>query len=198
MFDIVEEAVKEALEQADLQIQKLQTETLGLQNAQKALENSMQDGLLGDITGWVQQEEDLYSRYYNELWQVKTALSTYSKIRTLLQRETQLVQQEQEAYKAARQDPHFSATEIAHIGNVYGGIINEAIRTTSQLALAITAFVTQMDDAGRLRLIDETAGRIDRSYSDLQTFTTQNTLLSLQRAKDEQDIATIKSLYNLP
>jgi conjugation system TraG family ATPase len=197
IIDIVEEAVKEVLEQADLKIQELQTEVLYLQDAEKTAENSMTGGLLDDITGWVQQQESLYSEYYNELWQVKTAFSTYSKVTTLIERQAQLVRDYQRAISAVRQDPHFSTAEVSHMLNVYGGILEESIRNTGQLALVINAFVTQMDDAGRLRIIDETAAGIDRNYADLQQYTQQNTLLSMQRAKDEQDIQTIKILYGL-
>jgi hypothetical protein len=195
--EVVTEVIKEVLEAADLKIQEIQTQTIALQGAEKELENKMTGGLLDEITGWVQQEENLYSEYYQELWQVKTSLTTYGKVKTLLDKQVQLVKDYQKAWTAVRQDPHFSPAELVHIGNVYSGILNESIRNTSQLTLAIKAFVTQMDDAGRLRLIDETADGIDRNYSDLQVYTEQNSLLSLQRARDEQDILTIKSLYGL-
>ena len=81
--------------------------------------------------------------------------------------------------------------------NVYGGILNASIRNTAQLATVIKSFVTQMDDAGRLHIIDETAAGIDRNFADLQQYTQQNTLLSLQRAKDEGEIQTIKALYGI-
>ena len=56
-------------------VEDLQTQTIALQDAEKALENSMAGGLLDDITGWVQDQEDLYGGYYQELWQVKSALT---------------------------------------------------------------------------------------------------------------------------
>jgi hypothetical protein len=68
----------------------------------------------------------------------------------------------------------------------------------SQISLVIQSFITQMDDAGRLAIIDETNRSIDGDFSGLRAFTQQNTLLSLQRARDENDVLTIKALYNLP
>jgi hypothetical protein len=55
-----------------------------------------------------------------------------------------------------------------------------------------------MNDADRLHLIDQTAAGIDRNYADLHEYTQQNSLLSLQRAKDQSDIQTIKALYGIP
>ena len=121
----------------------------------------------------------------------------FSKVTQLIERQAQLVKEYQQATAVVRQDPHFSAVEVTHMLNVYGGILNASIRTTAQLATVIKSFVTQMDDAGRLRIIDETAASIDRNWADLQQYTQQNTLLSLQRAKDEGDIQTIKALYGI-
>jgi hypothetical protein len=197
LIDIAEEIVKEALEQADLKIQRLQTETLYLQNAEKALENSMAGDLLDDITGWAQQEQELFSEYYTELWQVKSALTTYGKVEQLIERQAQLVAAYQRATTAARRDTHFSAAELNQMLRVYSGILDASIRNTGQLALVIESFVAQMDDAGRLRIIDETGAAIDRNYADLQKYTQQNTLLSLQRAKELRDIETVKALYGI-
>ena len=198
IIGLAEAVAKHVIEAADLKIQELQTETIALQNAEKELENNMTGGLLTDITGWVQQQENLYGEYYQELWQVKSALSTYSKTATLIQRQMQLVKEEQQDWAAVQQDPHFSVAELNHIGSVYSGILSESSRNIQQIEKVITAFVTQTDDASRLRLIDQTSTSIDGNYQDLRGFTQENSLLSLQRAKDEVDLLTIKSLYNIP
>jgi conjugation system TraG family ATPase len=197
LLDIIDEAIKAALEAADLRLQQLQTQTLWLQNTQKELENSMTGGLLDDITGWVRQQEELYQEYYAELWQVKGAFTTFSRTRAVIDRQVQLVRGLQQATAAVTSDPHFSATELTHILHVYNGILDASIRNVSRLAGVIGSFATQMDDAGRLRIIDETAGDIDRNYTALQAYTQENRLLSLQRAKDQADIQTIRALYGI-
>jgi len=198
IIGLAESVAKEVIEAADLKIQELQNETIALQNAEKELENNMTGGLLDDITGWVQQQENLYGEYYQELWQVKSALSTYSKTATLIQRQVALVKEEQQDWAAVQQDPHFSVAELSHIGTVYSAILSESSRNIQQIEKVITAFVTQTDDASRLRLIDQSSASIDGNYADLRGFTQENSLLSLQRAKDEADVLTIKSLYNIP
>lgn len=198
VIDVINAAVKKAIEAADLEVQRLQTQTIALQDAEKALENSMAGDLLDDITSWVEQQEQLYGAYYQELWQVKSALSDYSKAATLIDRQAALVREEQRDWAAVQQDPHFTLTELEYIGNVYTGILKESARNVQQISLAIQSFVTQMDDAGRLAIIDETNRSIDGDFSGLRAFTQQNGLLSLQRARDENDVLTIKALYNLP
>jgi conjugation system TraG family ATPase len=195
--EIIDMAVKKALVAADLQVQRLQTQTLVLQDAQKTLENTMEQLHLDDITGWVQRQEDLYSGYYQELWQVKNAFTTYTKVKDMIARPTQLVSDYKRATASIGRDRHFSTAELGYISTVYTGILNASIQNIQQLFLVINAFTTQMDDAGRLRVIDETSAGIDRNYTDLYQFTQDNILLSLQRSKDEQDLQTIRVLYGI-
>lgn len=54
-----------------------------------------------------------------------------------------------------------------------------------------------MSDAKRLELINETGERIEQNYADLQQFNNQNIQLSLNRARDEHEIESVKKLYGL-
>jgi len=197
LLDLIDAALKKALTTADLAVQRLQTQTIVLQNVQKGLENDMQTSMLSDITGWIRQQEELYSNYYNGLWQVKSGLSSYSKVAEIVRRQTRLVQEYDQAVSAIRRDPHFSPAELNYIQNVYSVILNESIRNTRQLSLVIGSFLTQMDDASRLRTIEETAGNIDHNYDALRQVTQQTALLSLQRSKDDAEIHAIQQLYGI-
>jgi hypothetical protein len=94
-------------------------------------------------------------------------------------------------------DPHFSASELRYIRNIYTAILNESVRNTQQLSLVMESFLTQMDDASRLKIIDETAGRIDHNYDALRQTTQQTALLSLQRSKEDAEIHSIQQLYGI-
>jgi len=197
IIEIIEDVVKAALMAVDLGIQKVQTATINLQDAEKALENAMAQTQLGDITSWVQQQKDLFSGYYQELLQVKNALASYDKVVSITDKQAQLVKDYQTAWAAIQKDNHFSAQEISYIGSVYSGILNQSIENLKQLDMVITALVTQMSDGSRLAIIDGAGARIDQNYSDLHQFTQQNILLSMQRATDANDLNEVKLLYGL-
>jgi Neuraminidase (sialidase) len=195
--EIVEQIIADAIMAVDLGVQKVQTETIQLQEAEKLVENEMEQLDLDDITDWVQNEWDLFNGYYQELWQVKAALSTYVKVVAMIDRQAQLVRQEQAALAAVQQDKHFSAAELNYIAKVYAGILEQSAQNISKLYLVIESFVTQMSDGNRLALIDGAAAGIDQNANDLDVFTQQNALLSLERAQDEGEINQIKLLYGL-
>ena len=152
---------------------------------------------LNDITSWVSQEKSLFSEYYNELWTIKQAISTYQKVKDIISKQEQIVSDYKTAYSLLKQDPHFSQTEIMNMYNVYSGILNQSVNNLKQLTTVITSFVTQMDDSHRLKIIDDVGGRVDQNYTDLHRFTQQNVMLSLERAHDENDAAEIMALYGI-
>lgn len=197
IIDIIEEIVKDAIMAVDIGIQKVQTKTIYLQDAQKALENTMQQLHLDDITGWVQKQKDLYSEYYQELVQIKSAISDYQRVKDIINKEAKLVSNYKTAYSLIQRDPHFTSSELSHIYAVYSGIVNQSVQNLDQLTKIIKAFITQMDDAARLHIIDEAGDRIDKNYSDMQQFTQENIQISLERSKDVNDMEMVKMLYGL-
>jgi hypothetical protein len=197
VISLVETAVKKVITALDLEVQKLQEQTLVLQDAQKQVENIMHETDLNDITGWVSQEKNLFSQYYQELWTIKQAISTYQKVKDIISKQEQIISDYKTAYSLLKQDPHFSQSEIMNMYNVYSGILNQSVNNLNQLTKVITSFVTQMDDSHRLKIIDDVGGRVDQNYTDLHRFTQQNVTLSLERAHDENDAAEIMTLYGI-
>ena len=197
IISIINAAVKKVIVSADLEVERLQTQTIGLQNTQKALENDMDQSELTDIAGWVQQQKDLFSEYYQELWQVKNALTAYEEVSAMITKQKQIIAGYKQAYGVLGQDSHFSATEVQHMYAVLSGIMNQSVQNLKNLVMVVNALITQMNDAGRLRIIDETGAGIDRNYTDLQQFSQQSFLLSLQRSRDADDVAATKALYGI-
>lgn len=198
VLEVIKAGVKKAIKAVDLQVQRQQNKVIWLQNAQKTLENAMSQLQLGEISGWVEKQRTLYQDYYKELYRVKTTVSDYQRIRNITRRQVRLVEEYQRAWRLFRQDRHFSPDEINYMGQVYAGILEESAKNIDQIFLAVQAFATQMSDAERLQIIDVAADRVEASYDDLRMFNRQNVLLSLQRAKAQQDVEAVKRLYGLP
>jgi hypothetical protein len=194
---IIKAAISKVIRATDLEIQRMQTETIELQNAQEALQNGMTKSELEQISGWVQKQKDLYQEYYNELWQVKQVIADYDKVKNIVTLQAKIISEYNSAYSLFKQDKNFSASEISWMSNVYSGILNESLKNVEQVLLVVNAFVTQMSDEERLKIIDNAAAGIQKNYNDLKQFNSQNIQLSLQRAAENNDIGTVKQLYGL-
>lgn len=194
---IIKQGIKKVIIAVDLKIQRLQTKTIWLQNAQKVEENAMSKLKLNQITDWVQKQKDLYQNYFNELWKVKDALSYYHRIKEIAQQQIALVKEYHKAWNGVQQDGHFTPDEVLYIGQVYTGIIDASLKNLDQIALVINSFTTQMTDAKRMEIINRAADAMQINLNDLRSFNSQNILLSLQRSKDENDVAVVKKMYGL-
>lgn len=194
---IIRQAVVKVIKAVDLKIQRIQTKTIWLQNAQKLVENTMSKLKLDEITDWVQKQKDLYQQYFDELWQIKDALAAYHRIKEVTEQQIALVNEYKRGYDGVKQDRHFSPEEVFYIGQVYSGILEESIKNLDDLALVIQSFTTKMSDAARMKIINRAADNMQQNFDDLKAFNDQNIQLSLNRSKDARDIAVIKALYGI-
>lgn len=195
---IIKEAIKKVVKAVDLLIQRRQNKVIKLQNAQKALENVMSKLKLEQIAEWVKKQRDLYKEYYDELKKVKAVVSYYFKIKQLAEKNLQVVEAYQRMWALLSKDPNFKAAELAYMKKVYESILDETAKNVELLSSVVKSFTLQMTDAERLALIDKAAARTDLNYSDLLGFNRENKMLSLSRAKTQQDIDVVKALYGLP
>jgi hypothetical protein len=195
--EVIKAAITKVIKAIDLQIQRLQNQTIWLQNAQKTLENTLSKTKLGEISDWTQQQKDLFGKYYKELQEIKSAIALYERIKEMTEKQAALVSSYHRAWGLLQQDKHFSAEELSYMAKVYKGILEESVKNVDELLLVVSSFKTQMADEKRLEMINASANRIDTNYSDLQQFNAQNALLSLQRAKDQNEVITLKKYYGI-
>jgi hypothetical protein len=197
VLEVIKAGVKKVIKAVDLKIQRMQNETIWLQNAQKVMENQLSKLRLTEISDWTEKQRELYSKYYIDLWKVKAAISYYQRIRETTTKQAFLVEEYRKAWYLARNDKNFSPQELEYMYNVYSGILKESAKNLDQILLVVNSFKTQMTDAKRLDLINQAADRIDQNYADLRQFNTQNILMSLQRSKSQIQIQEVQKLYGL-
>jgi hypothetical protein len=197
-WEVVKQAIIKAIKAADLRIQRLQNQTIWLQNAQKELENVLSKTKMDEIGNWVEKNREQYTEYFDELKKVKLAISGYQQVKAVIKKQMALVNEYKHAFSLFRRDSHFSARELTYMQQVYNGIIDESLKNLDKIYLVINSYATEMTDGRRLELIDAAADGVDENLNDLRSFNASNRILSIQRAKDEVDLIRVKSLYGLP
>jgi len=195
--EVIKAGIKKVIKAIDLKVQRLQNQTIWLQNAQKVVENQLSKFKLTEISDWTERQKKLYSGYYEELQKVKAVINTYQRIKDLTATQANIVKEYQWAVALFRRDGHFSTDELAHIEAVYKGILEESLKNLDQIFIVINSFKTQMSDAKRLELIDAAAGKMEQNYADLKQFNQQQITLSIQRARSELEVKTLKHVYEI-
>lgn len=197
VLEVIRAGVKKVIKAVDLKIQRLQNETIWLQNAQKVLENQLSKLKLGEIADWTEKQRDLYQGYYQELWKIKSAITYYKRIKDLTARQVAIMDEYKWAWNLFKKDKHFSAEELDMMEKVYSGILEESVKNIDQILLVVNSFKTQMSDAKRLEIINQAAEKMEVNYSDLKQFNGQNIGLSIGRAKSLDEIAVLKEIYGI-
>ena len=197
IVQIIKAAIKKVIRAIDLQVQRLQNKTIWLQNTQKTLENKMSKLKLDEIREWVEKQRKLYDDYFQELRKVKATLANYQRVKEIIQRQVQIVNEYQAAWALFRQDKNFSREEIIYIYEIYTGMLNESLKSIDQLFLVVKSFAATMNDAGRLEIINTVSGNLEQQMTDLKKFNNQNKMISLQRASEKGEIEYAKRLHGL-
>jgi len=195
--EVIAAVVKKVIKAVDLKIQRLQNKTIWLQNAQKALENEMSKLKLDEIKDWVERQRKLYADYFDELWKVKTAIATYSRVKGIIERQVQIIQEYKSAWSLFQHDKNFTPEEIAAMLETYTGILRESSKSLDGLFLVVNAFATQMSDGARLQIINDVSAAIEEQLMDLKKFNEQNKLVAVQRATAKGEIDYVRKLYGL-
>ncbi|MES2375409.1 MAG: conjugal transfer protein TraI [Bacteroidota bacterium] len=196
-YQIITTVVKKVIKAIDLKVQRMQNNTIWLQNAQKTIENELSKFRLNEISGWSEKQRSLYDDYYQELWKVKSTIAYYQRIKNLTSKQVAMVSEYQRAWKLFQSDKHFRIEEINEMQRVYFGILDASAKNLDQIMLVLNPGKTQMTDQQRLEVINQAGDRIDENYSDLKQYNNQNMILSLHRSKDLNEVQTIRNYYGL-
>ena len=195
--EVIKLTVTKIIKAIDLKVQRMQNKTIWLQNAQKVVENQMSKTKLSEISGWTEQQKQLYSNYYKELGKIKSAIANYQRIKDITMKQAALVSEYKQAWGLFRQDSHFNAQELSYMQQVYSGILDASVKNLDEIMLVVSPTKTQMTDEQRLELINHASDHLDENYNDLHQFNNQGIQLSLQRSKDLNDTQSIKKLYGI-
>lgn len=197
IWEVVRQALIAAIKAADIAVQRLQNKTIWLQNAQKALENVLSKVKLDEISDWVDKHKKQYEQYYDELSKVKSAISSYRRVKDIMTKQVKIVDEYKQVFGLLKHDKHFTEKEIIYMVRVYTGIVDESLKNLDQLFLVVGSLGTKMTDGKRIEIVNRVAAAIDENLNDLRDFNSENVQLSLQRSKDEHEIKSVKALYNL-
>ena len=195
--EVIKLTVTKVIKAIDLKVQRMQNKTIWLQNAQKVIENQMSKTKLTEISGWTEQQKQLYSNYYTELGKIKSAIANYQRIKDITMKQAALVSEYKQAWSLFRQDSHFNPQELSYMQQVYSGILDASVKNLDEIMLVVSPAKTQMTDEQRLELINHASDHLDENYNDLHQFNNQGIQLSLQRSKDLNDTQSIKKLYGI-
>jgi len=198
LAEVIRSAIKKVVKAVDLKIQRLQNKTIWLQQAQKTMENILSKTRLDEIALWSQKQKDVFGRYYSGLMKVKSVIGKFQQVKDLTEKQLAMVKEYKRVWGLLQRDDHFTLEELEYMAKVYTGMLEESLKNIDGLTMIVQSYTLQMTDGQRMKILAEASARIDENFNDLRRFNRQNMLLSLQRARSEQEVLIIKRIYGLP
>lgn len=149
----------------------------------------------GEVKSISEGNFNLHSAFLNSLEAVSPAVRQYGRVADIIANQASIVSEYKAAWKQANASGHFSAAELVYMNSVFTQLLNQSVDNLTNLTNILTANTLRMSDAERLQAIDHIYGDTQNKLSFLRSFNNQVAILSLQRAKEQNDLQMLKKLY---
>ena len=140
---------------------------------------------------------NLHKLFLDDLMKASPAVQQYQKVSDIINCELQIMSEYGKAYDRFKQNDNFSPDEILYIGKVYDNLIDESVKGLGDLTTIITDGVLRASDDERLDQIDNLDIEMKDRLHFLRYFNNHTAILALQRAKEKNDVSTIKNIYGI-
>ena len=195
ILEVIKAGVKKVIQAIDLKIQRLQNQTIWLQNAQKVLENKLSKLKLGEISEWTEKQRMQYDELFGELWQVKRIIAQFQRVQDIADMQQQLVREYQNTWGVVSNSGVLGWEEKRVISEIYQGILEESLQNLSHLTGLMTSFTTQMNDADRLTSLHRAEDRIRKNLWELRSVNSRN--MRLIQSREQLPLNNLKQNYDL-
>ena len=139
----------------------------------------------------------LHQLFIDGLLAVNPSVRNYKRIPFIIQYQQALIQEYKRAYERFQNDPHFSPEEIQYLYNVYSFLFKASVKNLDDLIMIITATKMRMSDEERMQSIDRIFFDMENKLRFLRTFNSSTQMLAIQRARETNDLQSVRSLYGL-
>ena len=140
---------------------------------------------------------NLHKTFLDGLLQVSPNVRKYKRIADIINNQLLLVKEYKNAFKRFKQDKNFNPQEIEYLGKVYTNLLQRSFDDLDELLTLITDHELRMSDDERIEAINRVFHNMQDKLLFLRHFNNKTTILALQRAKDKNDVATVRTLYGI-
>ena len=139
----------------------------------------------------------LHQVFLDHLMKVSPAVRNYGKIGDIIGDQLKLIKEYKNAWQRFSKNKNFTIEDLQYISGVYGNLIDESVKKLNDLTVIISLGVLRMNDDERLHRIDELADDMHDKLTFLRHFNSKTSVLSLQRAHEQNDAGALKNLYQV-
>lgn len=140
---------------------------------------------------------NLHKTFLDGLLEVSPAVRKYKKIAEIIQYQSKLVQEYKTALNRFHGSGYFNPGELAYMERVYEKLFQRSLGNLDELTMVVTSGALRMSDDERITAIDRIHSDMLDKLNFLRTFNNHTSLLGLQRAKERNDVNTMRKIYGI-
>ena len=140
---------------------------------------------------------NLHNDFFSSFKSVSPTIRNYSKVANIISFQVKIIETYKYTYKYVQSISLYSPSEIDFIYRVFTNLINNSSDDLDQLIAVITANELEMKDDERLKRIDAIYASMQDKYAFAKSFGDEAKVLSIQKAKDKNNVETSRSLYGI-
>jgi hypothetical protein len=138
---------------------------------------------------------DLHKVFLDGLLKVSPAVRNYKRVGDIIYYQVQIVKEYKTAFRQFINGGWFNPAEIDYISKVYKNLFDLSLKNLDDLFTVITASKLRMNDEERLAAIDKVYEDVQDKLMFLRSFNSSNSILALQRAKDNSETKRVQEFY---
>lgn len=139
----------------------------------------------------------LHEVFLDGLMLVSPEIKKYRRVADIISYQKNLVSEYKSAFKSFQSSGGLNLSELDYLGRVYKQLFNQSLNNLDELGTVITAGTLRMSDEQRLKAIDRIFADTQDKLRFLRNFNQQAMLLSQQRLRQQAELGSSRSLYDL-
>ncbi|MFY0255301.1 TerB family tellurite resistance protein [Chitinophaga sp. 30R24] len=139
----------------------------------------------------------LHKLFLDGLMQVNPSIKQYRHIADIVNYQVLLVEEYKQAINSSKSTGVFNPNEIEYMSRVYARLFDASIQNLDDLFTVITENKLRMSDEERLSAIDKIYFDMEDKLTFLRHFNNSNSVLSLQRLKEQKEVERMKAFEGI-
>ncbi|PWS33328.1 hypothetical protein [Pedobacter paludis] len=139
----------------------------------------------------------LHEVFLDGLWLVSPEVRKYYKIAEIVSMESDLVREYKSAFSRFSSSGSFSVSELEYFGAVYGKLVSESLDGLEELLMIVTDSKLRMSDHERLAGIDRVFAAMQERLTFLRSFNRKNSILQVQRLREQQELKGLGAYFKI-
>lgn len=184
-IDPVSLVIARVIKALDLQVQKLQNQTIWLQHVQQVATHELSRFKMDQIAGWQNRQKELYASYFRELKTAKPVLNNLPQVKQILAMQAEVVNE----YRRYAKD--------SHVQEFYDALLLASNEMLQELRPVINGNALLMKDADRVLFLASLRDSMEHCLEEMKQLNNQFAQGVNNKMRMKQDWHMVKTLNGI-